>query len=517
MITLQKTTDGLKGTEAASAKFGSDWQDCNAWGNVALCQDWRGGATYICDLTTGNFLTDKPPTLKTPCGNNTNYGAIGGKHHFGPTWSGYTGVLDLEHPTAGWIRTNITEPTIGSTVVCQGNRLYLRSLLHLTAIGDPSKPYHSPGKGAHAIAPLPELAKGDVPALLKQLGSPRASLRIAAANELVGRGAANESVTSALARLAKSDAYVDVRNAAAQALGKLCKTSAELPEPVLALLRDPAASARRAGAQVVAASGVGDAEAVRLLVNVHADTMEMTRSGDGGSPRNDVESSYLRAAVEDAIMALGEKALPVLAESLAIGFDKCEERTYARQTTASMLLARLGPAAKSAVPSLETMMGETNTTNPQGSKGGKRRFDARLGLYTLEALSHIDPAICAKHLVRPDGKRLAEFFNDVTSRSRFAICLSRLGKDAVADLKPMLTAKTDKALFRSAAWAAGEMGKNAQALVPTLMELSKDAIESVNGSVAECCYCGCSLYAIRKITGKDPRLAPGDNDKKGNP
>lgn len=188
-----------------------------------------------------------------------------------------------------------------------------------------------------ALLPLlGALAAGQTaPELAKKLKSKESADRIRAANELGKLGPDAASAVSALVQ-ALGDETPEAKSAAADALGKIGK--AAVPQVGKALAdRDRQLAAARAVA------GLGP-----IAVELTPAVIKLLR----------VESLEARPAVEKALSAIGEPAMPHVIKALednAINLQLCEA------------MVRMGPAAKAAVPALLDLLTKRGVRAPEGA------------------------------------------------------------------------------------------------------------------------------------------------------
>ena len=179
-----------------------------------------------------------------------------------------------------------------------------------------------------ALLPLlAGIAHGQTPAELAQkLRSKERADRIRAANELGKLGAAAAPAANALAS-ALGDEVPEVRNAAADALGKIGK-------PAVAHVRNALADSDRYAAAARAAGNLGPlaADLVPALIKcLRVDGIEISD------------------AVEKAIVSIGEPGLPHVIKGL---------EDHAINSKLCRAVREMGPAAKPAVPALIALVGK---------------------------------------------------------------------------------------------------------------------------------------------------------------
>jgi len=230
---------------------------------------------------------------------------------------------------------------------------------------------------------LTGLARGQASAadLARSLKHKDRAERLRAANELGKLGAGAAGAASALGA-ALGDEVPEVRNAAADALGKIGK-------PAVAVVDKALGDQARQAAAMRAAGNLGPL-AVGLLPAVT-------------KPWRSVASD---TAIQQCLLAIGEPALPHLIECLkdnAINLQVCQ------------VLSSMGPKAKAAVPALIELLGRTGPRAPEGAAAalgpiGDERAVAALLAAAEPGLTKISatPATITSNAVRSLGEIRAQ-------------------------------------------------------------------------------------------------------------
>lgn len=170
------------------------------------------------------------------------------------------------------------------------------------------------------------------------------------------------------------------------------------------------------------------------------------------------EDLEVRNKAAAALLAKKTEAVPALMNVVEKGKDKERGRALA-------ILAKIGPDAVEAVPSLQKLIDD----DPQAKKLATLR--------AIQVLGRIGPK--AKDAVPTLRKALQNKEPRSPLRIEAAMALGRIGpdaKEATPDLIAALKEPTDKSgpLRFHAATALGQIGPAAKAAVPALVELLKD-------------------------------------------
>jgi HEAT repeat protein len=309
-----------------------------------------------------------------------------------------------------------------------------------------------------AIGPAAE------PELVKALRHEKDAVRAAVAETLGESGA--KAAAPALADALKADASQQVRLSAIEALLKLKPPPKEVLPAVVGALQDPGFPAiRHTAVQLLAAWGPDAAEAALPLAEFaralkDKDQEERERclkavAGMGAAAAQacatilkileDKPVVYMRRAVEETLLAVGEGALPALTDGLK------SPQPYVRATSAEAL-GRIGPPSRSAVPALIEAMKDADLNGAR--------------LPSIEALGRIGPGAEA---AIPALVQLFDDDRDNSFRNAAAGALLRMGGKAVPTLEGLLLRKDDWLEF-GLGHELGKLGPEDKGAVPFLVK-----------------------------------------------
>lgn len=373
-------------------------------------------------------------------------------------------------------------------------------------------------------------AKDAVPDLAAVLSSEDPLVRLQALLALGHIGSASQSAVPEIIKVLQNDAFDDVRNAAAFALGKIGHKSDEVNAALVAAAKSGKPFLRMISVWAIAKINPGHVKAVRYAVDVMIDGLKSEdphlRNGAaqalsefGDHPLivgpalvealNDTDPAVVANAVA-ALAAVGEKlldrlesrledkelrmlalrvinrmgpraapAVPALLKALETPPENDEDKIFLREVV--MTLAMLGPAAKDATPRLIQLLGSE-----------------------IEEVQHAAAFVLGK--IGPDAKDAIEPLQQLLDKQDtetavvFAWALLKIHpEDQAIQQKaiPLLIASLDAKFDLSRAEAAaalGELGPAATDAVEPLKKLSTDdPVQWVRAAATE---------ALKKIEGE---------------
>ena len=231
---------------------------------------------------------------------------------------------------------------------------------------------------------------------------------ITAIGDVHARG---EVCVPALIRMLTSRS-VPVRVVTARALGEFGREATSAVTALLPLIRDSHAPVRAAVAGTLGATGDGRVEVVSALTGLLAD-----------------ENAAVTVQAANGLSQLGEAAVPALVRLLQ------DERF---RPLAIEILGEMGPAARAAVPSLQTLLTEVEV-------------NAAVRHEALVALGHLGPV--AKSAV-PQLRGLLANSMDVELQSGVAWVLARIGdRESIPALKRLAVETQNERTRLGVAWA----------------------------------------------------------------
>ncbi|HEY4308405.1 MAG TPA: HEAT repeat domain-containing protein [Pirellulales bacterium] len=306
-----------------------------------------------------------------------------------------------------------------------------------------------------------------VPALIKALASDNKDVRWRAARALENIGPKASLSTAALIKTLGDDAP-DVRAHAARALGALGDKNTATIDALAALVTDKHARVRRAVIGAITQLNPGPEVTIPLMVNV----------------LEDADPSVVVPALQ-TLAERGPEAVPGLIEALS----HPKGRYWA-----TLVLAEMGPAAKSAVPALGGLLDDPDP---------EVRMQSALALGEMG----IDAAAAEARLVKG--------LSDKADAVRYA-CTFALGKvgatGAIAELEKS-EADKDPFLAMLSAWAVAKLKPDDQAAVNKAVELIVAALKSENANVRHgAAKALIELNAPREIVGPPLVAALDDSD-----
>ncbi len=304
----------------------------------------------------------------------------------------------------------------------------------IRGLADPSD--FAKGRSSAVLAAIGPRAVSAIPALLRSARGPNKAYLIRDVLVRIGPGAVPELVVGL------DDP--DVREAVAQALGRIGKSSS----PALSRLRALMATAPPRD-RVVNALAIWRIDGDRAVVPVLASVL----LGDEFLPR-----ALALSALEE-IRADAESAIPTL-----IGILHHENR-FTRQGAAKVLGA-IGPGASGSIPALRAMLHDQETSN---------RIEAARALWRIERSRLAVDALAGG----PGGSK--------TRHTSAVLALGEIGPEAGAALPALIEALEVDSIFGKAivAEVLGKIGPAARVAVPRLVEIHNDLHNTERPSFAK--------------------------------
>lgn len=303
----------------------------------------------------------------------------------------------------------------------------------------------------------------DIAKYIKQLEHSNKHARRRAAEALAAKGAAASEAVTALVK-ASMDKEADVRLAVVRALAEVDPTGKEAIPILIQKLKDNDAAVAAAAANALAKIG---APAVPELIKSLSDENQAARLFAAGALGN------IGKEAEDAVEALTK-----------ILENKKENRLV--QMAAYSALMKIGLSSAGGYT-----RGEFNKAS------GSRRLLIQLESGSSPGSCMLAALVFAK--LGPAAKAAVPALTKATENENIMVALlahyalAKITEDASEHIEQIVKALDDETTRRRAAWALGEIGPPAEAAVPRLQKASKSADPAFRDAASK---------AIKKITGK---------------
>jgi HEAT repeat protein/S1-C subfamily serine protease len=349
---------------------------------------------------------------------------------------------------------------------------------------------------------------GQVPDLIKDLGSPDAKVKVRAAQALAEMGPAARLAVSALVRALK-DADELVRRLALDALTKI-GTPDRADVPLLTqCLKDEDAAVRSYAAEAIGKVGADARSAGPSLLEALKDREAAVRQraarslGQVGTDNRQTVFPVLTAALKDPdlqVRVAAAEALttvsPLQAGDLPLLLDMLKHQDVLVRGVAARAVGKLGAAARSAIPALTELV--RGTPDREVRRAGIGAL-AQFGVEAREAIPALIEALKDEAL-RPDVipvlgkmgaaakdavKALAEALSDANAATR-ASSLAALGKigpdakEAVPDLVKLLDGK-DRNLRLQVLATLLQIGPGAEEAISALLRVAGETRQALVG------------------------------------